>query len=295
MVMQTGGTPIALFSERGKAVRSKTTSSLMAGEAAGAQYSSPLFSPAVRAALGVRGDKGKAPLLKGGSWNVSSPSDLASPNVRAQEAMKEIICSPSPKVSDLVVQLRAKERRIKEEARERHAFEQQREEMLTKAEEVRVVRKRRAEEARAVLSRAEETVRESDSSVQAWRAKASAAALRSPGGGTDGTPSAEEAALRAAEERHAAALEEREEARCAAEAAEAEHQSAARVEEEALRVGSPERPAEAPGGAEAHETHEAADAAHDAGFMSPAESVLSPPPLLLPLPVSLLYTHSLPP
>lgn len=170
----------------------------------------------------------------------------ASPHVQA--AFKEIVASPSPKVSMLVERLKQKEAKHVEAIVVERDREQKRAAMLAEAQKVRAARKKAAVESEANYAKAEELRAEADSELARQRQKSEAArhnyhelVAKRDGSSTSASHGAnqiEEQALIAAEKKHKQRVKEAERARAAMTAARAEHDKALRMEQAFLDVQS---------------------------------------------------------
>jgi len=201
-----------------------------------------------------------------------------SPHVQA--AFKEIVASPSPKVSALVERFKHKEALHVEAAVVEREREQKRAAMLAEAQKVRAARKRAAEDSEAKFKRAEQLRAEADSALAKQRERSAAArhtynelaAKRGVGGNSAalGASETEDEALADAERIHKQRIKEAELAKAAMTAARAEHDKAIRMEQAFLTIhtGSDD------GGPEQQEMEDGA-----ASFASPLSGlqVLSPP------------------
>ena len=176
------------------------------------------------------------------SASAAAPNN--SPHVQA--AFKEIVASPSPKVSALVERFKHKEALIVEAAVVEKEREQKRAAMLAEAQKVRAARKKAVEDSEAKFNRAEQLRVEADSALAKQRERRRA----SGGGGTSaalGASEQEDQALVDAEKMHKQRIKEAELAKAAMTAARAEHDKAIRMEQAFLTIdarsddGGPER------------------------------------------------------
>jgi hypothetical protein len=165
------------------------------------------------------------------SASAAAPNN--SPHVQA--AFKEIVASPSPKVSALVERFKHKEALIVEAAVVEKEREQKRAAMLAEAQKVRAARKKAVEDSEAKFNRAEQLRVEADSALAKQRERRRA----SGGGGTSaalGASEQEDQALVDAEKMHKQRIKEAELAKAAMTAARAEHDKAIRMEQAFLTI-----------------------------------------------------------
>jgi len=211
---------------------------------AGGRAVTPGSKPAgVTGALAQRHELAAAAQSPAGGGTPRTPAE-ASPHVQA--AFKEIVASPSPKVSALVERLKQKEAKQVEAIFFEREREQKRTAMLAEAQKVRAARKKAAEESEANFKMAEELCAEADSELARQRQKSEAARhtyneLLAKRDGTSssaarGASQAEEEALMAAEKKHKQRIKEAELARAAMAAARAEHDKALRMEQAFLNI-----------------------------------------------------------
>jgi hypothetical protein len=168
---------------------------------------------------------------------LSATAAAAAPNnsPHVQAAFKEIVASPSPKVSALVERFKHKEALIVEAAVVERQREHKRAAMLAEAQKVRAARKRAVEDSEAKFNRAEQLRVEADSALAKQRERRRA----SGGGGTSaalGGSELEDQALVDAERMHKQRIKEAELAKAAMTAARAEHDKAIRMEQAFLTI-----------------------------------------------------------
>ena len=171
---------------------------------------------------------------------------MASPHVQA--AFKEIVASPSPKVSTLVERLKQKEAKHVEVRVIERGREQKRAAMIAEAHKVRQARKKAVEESEAKFDEAEQMRKQADSELAKQRQRCDAArhtynelasSRESVGRSTAlGESEKQDCALLAAEEKHKQRVKQAEIARAAMTAARAEHDKALRMEQAFLDINS---------------------------------------------------------
>ena len=153
-----------------------------------------------------------------------TPCTPGKASIMAQAAFKEILASPSPKVSSLVERIRVKEAENVERAVAEQELEKKRTAMLAEAQKVREIRKKAADESKAAFRLAERLRAEADQELAEQRKWDQASIHRAKRNG----------ALFAAEEKCKQRAQEAELARAAMDSALAEHEKAVRVEQSFL-------------------------------------------------------------
>ena len=159
----------------------------------------------------------------------------ASPHV--QSAFKEILASPSPKVSVLAQQIMQKEAQHVERVVEEREREQKRAAMLAEAQKVREVRRKAAQESVAAFNTAQRLAQQADAELAQQRKRSDL--LRSSrqntpdghgdlGAGDAATENEDAELLRAAELKYRERVREADVARAAMASAQAEHDQAVR-------------------------------------------------------------------